>query len=85
MKNLIKKVAKNYNVNHKALKFFVKEDGIKPKEVTRLQLLEILYINCIDLFYTRMDRDSNIVEFLDKDIMQTLTSEMNKLKEVNNG
>lgn len=85
MKSLIKKVAKDYNVNHKALKFFVKEDGIKPKEVTRLQLLEILYINCIDLFYTRMDRDSNIVEFLDKDIMQTLTSEMNKLREVNNG
>ncbi|MDD4329025.1 MAG: hypothetical protein PHD79_03660 [Aliarcobacter sp.] len=85
MKSLIREIATKYNVNYKALKFFVKEDGVKPKKVTRLQLLEILYINCIDLFYTRMDRDSNIVEFLDKDIMQTLTSEMNKLRKVNNG
>ena len=85
MKNLIKKVAKDHNVNSKALKFLVKEDGIKLKQVTRLQLLEILYINCTDLFYCRIDKNSNIVEFLNKEIMKILISEMNKLREVENG
>lgn len=85
MKSLSKKVAKKYKIDHKVLKYFIKEEGINKKQITRLQLLEILYINCTDLFYTRIDKNSNIVEFLNKDIMKILISEINELKDISNG
>ncbi|GGD47773.1 hypothetical protein GCM10012288_22510 [Malaciobacter pacificus] len=85
MKSLIKKIAKDYNVNHKALKYYIKDYGFKPKQISRLEILEILYENCTELFYTRMDSESNIVEFLHSNIMNSLISEMNILREVNNG
>ncbi len=53
MKSLIKKVAKDYNVNHQALKFFVKDYGFEPKQISRLEILEILYENCINLLNFR--------------------------------
>ena len=85
MKSLIKKVAKDYNVNYQALKFFVKDYGFEPKQISRLKILEILYENCIDLFYSRLVKNSNMVEFLDIDSIDALISEIEKLKEVKNG
>lgn len=85
MKNLIKEIATKYNVNYKALKFFVKLNGIKPKQVTKLLILEILYENCINLFYSRLVENSIMVEFLDIDSIHALILEIEALKEVKNG
>lgn len=79
--NTIKIIAKDYNLNPKALKRFVKESGFKPKEVIRLQVLEIVYINCSDLFYCRADEDMGTVEYLDINLNIKLCYELKALRE----
>ena len=43
--NNIKQIAQDYNINPKALKRFVKESELKPKQVTQLQVLEVLLLH----------------------------------------
>jgi hypothetical protein len=85
MSTIIKQVSKDYNINPKALKRYVKEDGLKPKQVTRLQVLEIVYINSPELFYCREDEIKGTVEYLDSEIGIKLTRELRELREVHNG
>jgi membrane-bound ClpP family serine protease len=80
MKNVIKEVAKDYNLNPKALKHYVKESKIKPKAATRLQVLEVIYINCPDLFYCRADEDKGTVEYLDINLNIKLCYELRELR-----
>ena len=80
MKN-IKLIARDYNINPKALKRFVKEYGLKPKQATRLQVLEVVYINCPDLFYCRADEYTGAVEYLDINLNIKLCYELKALRE----
>jgi membrane-bound ClpP family serine protease len=80
MKNVIKEVAKDYNINPKALKRYVKKSGIKPKEDIRLQVLEVIYINCPELFYCRADEDKGTVEYLDINLNIKLCNELKELR-----
>ncbi|RXI41588.1 hypothetical protein CRU99_09625 [Malaciobacter mytili] len=79
--NIIKQIAQDYNINPKALKRFVKESGLKPKELTRLQALEVIYINAPDLFYCRADEDTGTVEYLDINLNIKLCYELKALRE----
>lgn len=78
---LIKNIALDYNVNPKALKRFVKVSGIKPKQATRLQVLEVVYLNCTDLFYCRADENTGTVEYLDINLNIKLCYELKALRE----
>ncbi len=80
MKNVIKEVAKDYNINPKALKHYVKESEIKPKVATRLQVLEVLYIYSPELFYSRFDVDIGTVEYLDVNLNIKLCNELRELR-----
>lgn len=82
MKSIIKQVANDYNVNAKALKRYVKESELKPKEASRLQVLQVLYINCTNLFYCRESFDVEGVEFQDFNLIVNLIDEMDALKEI---
>lgn len=79
--NNIKQIAQDYNINPKALKRFVKESGLKPKQATRLQVLEVVYINCPDLFYCRADENTGTVEYLDINLSIKLCYELKALRE----
>lgn len=79
MKN-IKQIAQDYNINPKALKRFAKESGLKPKQASRLQVLEVVYINCPDLFYCRADEDTGTVEYLDINLNIKLCYELKALR-----
>lgn len=81
MKNVIKKIAQDYNVNAVALKQHIKESGLKPKSVSKVEVLEILYINAPDLFYCRED-ENGAVEYLDPSLNKKLCYEM-KVSRVN--
>lgn len=79
--NIIKQIAQDYNINPKALKRFVKESGLKPKQASRLQVLEVIYINAPDLFYCRADEDTGTVEYLDINLNIKLCYELKALRE----
>ena len=81
MANIIKEVAADYNINPKALKRYVKESGIKPKKASRLQVLEVVYINAPDLFYCREDEIKGTVEYLDINLNIKLCYELKALRE----
>jgi len=81
MANIIKEVAQDYNINSRALKRYVKESGIKPKQATREQVLEVVYINCPDLFYCRADEDTGTVEYLDINLNIKLCYELKAYRE----
>ena len=81
MNATLKQISQDYNINPKALKRYLKEDGIKPKQATRLQMLEILYINAPDLFYCRADEDTGTVEYLDINLNIKLCYELKALRE----
>jgi len=81
MAPIIKEVAADYNINPKALKRYVKESGIKPKQATRLQVLEVVYINCPDLMYCREAEIKGIVEYLDIDLSIELCNELKAFRE----
>ena len=84
MSNIVKEVAEDYNINPKALKRYVKEHfketGLKPKAATRLQVLEVVYINCPELFYCRADEDEGTVEYLDINLNIKLCYELRALR-----
>jgi membrane-bound ClpP family serine protease len=80
MKNVIKEVAKDYNLNPKALKYYVKENDIKPRAATRLQVLEVVYIYCPELFYSRFDVESGTVDYLDINLNKKLCYELRELR-----
>ena len=82
MNKIIIDVSKDYNINPRALKRYIKEDGFKPKEVTRLQVLEVLYLNCTDLFYSRVDEDNGTIEYLDINLNIKLCYELRALREL---
>ena len=77
---LIKQISQDYNINPKALKRFVKDSGIKPKQATRLQALEVLLFNSSDLFYCRADDFA--IEYLDISLIMKLIKEIEDLKVV---
>ena len=79
--NNIKQIAQDYNINPKALKRFVKESELKPKQVTQLQVLEVLLFNSSDLFYCR--DDGFAIEYLDISLIVKLMKEIEDLKVVN--
>ncbi|MDK2050929.1 hypothetical protein [Aliarcobacter butzleri] len=79
--NYIKQIARDYNINPRALKRYVKESGLKPKQATRLQVLEIVYINAPDLFYCRADEETGMVEYLDISLNIKLCYELKALRE----
>lgn len=78
--NNIKQISQDYNVNPNALKRFVKESGIKPKQATRLQVLEVLLFYSSDLFYCRADDFA--IEYLDFSLIMKLIKEIEDLKKV---
>ena len=78
--NNIKQIAQDYNLNPRALKRYVKESGLKPKQASRLQVLEVVYINCTDLFYCRADGFA--IEYLDMSLIMKLIKEIEDLKVV---
>ena len=77
---LVKQISQDYNINPKALKRFVKDSGIKPKQATRLQALEVLLFNSSDLFYCR--NDGFAIEYLDITLIMKLIKETEDLKVV---
>ncbi len=78
--NNIKQIAQDYNINPKALKRYVKESGLKPKQASRLQVLEVVYINCTELFYCRSGEIVETVEYLNHSLVRKLIQEMGDLK-----
>lgn len=87
MNNIIIDVSKDYNINPRALKRYIKEDGFKPKEVTRLEVIAILTIYAPNLFYCRESEQFETVEYLDFNLIRKLIKEYKKLKDeiINNG
>ncbi|MCG3665395.1 hypothetical protein L5F09_06520 [Aliarcobacter butzleri] len=81
--NYIKQIAQDYNINPKALKRFIRESGIKPKEALRLQVLEVLLFNSSDLFYCRADDFA--IEYLDFNLVMKLIKEIEDIKRGYNG
>ena len=79
---LIKQISQDYNINPKALKSFVRDSGLKPKQASKLQILEVLLFNSSDLFYCRNDGFS--IEYLDISLIMKLIKEIEDLKVVNN-
>lgn len=79
--NNIKQIAQDYNINPRALKRYVKESGLKPKQASRLQVLEVVYINCTDLFYCRADENTGTIEYLDINLNIKLCYELKALRE----
>lgn len=77
----LKQIAEDYNINPKALKRYVKATGLKPKRASRLQMLEVLYINVTDLFYCRADEDKGTVEYLDTNLNIKLCYELKALRD----
>ena len=82
MNKIIIDVSNDYNTNQKALKRYIKESGIKPKQASRLQVLEVLYINAPSLLYCRADEVSGMVEYLDINLNIKLCNELSELREV---
>lgn len=80
--NNIKQVAQDYNINSKSLKRYVKESGLKPKQASRLQVLEVVYINCTDLLYCRADEDTGRVEYLDLNLNIKICYELKVLRDI---
>ncbi len=76
--NNIKQIARDYNINQKALKRYVKENGIKSKQASRLQVLEVLLFNSSDLFYCRADDFA--IEYLDFSLVMKLIKEIEDIK-----
>ena len=81
--NNIKQIAQDYNINPKALKRFVKESELQPKQATRLQVLEVLLFNSSDLFYCR--DDGFAIEYLDLSLVMKLIKEIEDIKRGYNG
>ncbi|MCT7515904.1 hypothetical protein [Aliarcobacter cryaerophilus] len=79
---LIKQISQDYNINSKALKSFVRDSGLKPKQASKLQILEVLLFNSSDLFYCRNDGFS--IEYLDISLIMKLIKEIEDLKVVHN-
>ena len=77
---LIKQISRDYNINSKALKSFVRDSGLKPKKASRLQVLEVLLFNSSDLFYCRYDDFA--IEYLDISLIMKLIKEIEDLKVV---
>ena len=80
---LIKQISRDYNINSKALKSFVRDSGLKPKKASRLQVLEVLLFYSSDLFYCRADDFA--IEYLDFSLIMKLIKEIEDLKVVHNG
>ncbi len=80
--NNINQIARDYNVNPNALKRFVKESGLKPKQASRLEILEVLYVNAPNLLYCRADEETATVEYLDINLNIKLCYELKELREV---
>ncbi|WP_148571003.1 hypothetical protein [Aliarcobacter cryaerophilus] len=80
---LIKQISHDYNINPKALKKFIKDSGLKPKQASKLQILEVLLFNSSDLFYCR--NDGFAIEYLDISLIMKLIKEIEDLKVVHNG
>lgn len=78
--NTIKQIANHYHVAPRALKRHVKESGLSPKKASRLEILEVLYINAPDLFFTR-ETEKGEVEYLDVNIGINLCFEMKAIRE----
>lgn len=76
--NSIKQISQEYNINPKALKVYVKDSGVKPKQATRLQILEVLLFNSTDLFYCRADKFG--IEYFDISLVMKLIKEIEDLK-----
>lgn len=81
MNKIIINVATEYNTNPKALKRYVKESGIKPKYASKLQVLEVLFINAPSLLYCRADELENTVEYLDINLNMKLCQELKAVRE----
>lgn len=81
--NNIKQIARDYNINPKALKRFVKDNELEPKQISRLQGLEILLFNSSDLFYCRADDFA--IEYLDVSLLMKLMKEIEDIKRGYNG
>ncbi len=79
---LIKQISHDYNINPKALKKFIKDSGLKPKQASKLQILEVLLFNSSDLFYCR--NDGFAIEYLDISLIMKLIKEIEDLKVVHN-
>lgn len=77
---LIKQISRDYNINSKALKSFVRDSGLKPKRASRLQVLEVLLFYSSDLFYCRADDFA--IEYLDMSLIMKLIKEIEDLKVV---
>lgn len=81
MNTTLKQIAEDYNVNPKALKRYVKDSGLKPKQASRLQMLEVLYINAPELLYCRANEDKGTVEYLDINLNIKLCYELKALRD----
>jgi ribosomal protein S18 len=87
MNKIIIDVSKDYNINPRALKRYIKEVGFKPKKVTRFELIATLTIYAPNLFYCRESEQFETVEYLDFNLIRKLIKEYKKLKDefINNG
>lgn len=81
MNTVLNQIAEDYNINPRALKRYVKDGGVKPKKASRLQILEVLYINAPDLLYCRADEEKGTVEYLDINLNVKLCYELKALRE----
>lgn len=82
MNTIISKVAHDYSINPKALKRHLKASGLKTKKVSRLEVLEVVYISAPELFYCRADEEKGTVEYLDINLNIKLCYEIKLLKKL---
>lgn len=84
--SILEDIANDYNINPKALKGYakeyLKETGIKLKEASRLQILEVVFMNAPDLMYCRAAEIKDTVEYLDNSINKKFVLELKELREV---
>lgn len=81
MNKIIIDVSKDYNINPRALKRYIKDSGFKPKHITRLEAIATLTIYAPNLFYCRESEQFETVEYLDFNLIRKLIREYKSLKD----
>jgi len=70
-----------YDVNTRAVQECLNKESLKRKTATTIQVLDVMYLYCTELFYCRSIGDGT-VEYLDPKMIMELVTHSTTLREV---
>ena len=76
-KSQFKETCKYFEINEKALKECMKKQGLKRKDATEREVLEVIFINAPDLMWCRSE-GGGIVEYYDKSMPIKMSEALSK-------